>query len=261
MIYVDGSVGSLELIDPLRKKGLSVEKAKLRSGDLWWLGRGEGGAPLRIGIEFKKIADVVQSLATERLQGHQLLKMHQEGPGDGRGYDRCYLLIEGDFGHDVQGGGTMFRKKRTVKAPGIGNAMELEKRLFNLQTRGGLITRHTASRRDTLRVIEAWYHYWCDRDLDKHKSHLAIYAPDMDKRMKEVISPHRAFFAGLPGISYERSIAISEYFNDDPEALMAASVAELAEIMTMDEKGKTRRLGEAQAQKVWVFLHPNRRVR
>lgn len=260
MIYVDGATGSIELIEPLRKLGLPVEKAKLRSGDVWWVGRGEQGAPLRIGIEFKKIGELVQSLATERLQGHQLLQMHQQGPGDGKGgYDRCYLIIEGDYSHDVQGRGTMFRNKRQTPVRGMTNAVEFEKRLINLQTRGGLLSKETGTRRDTLRVIQAWYRYWTDKDLDKHKSHLAIYAPDLDTKVKEPVSDFRAWMAGLPGMSYTRSEAVASYFDDDAEAMMTASVAEWAEIMTRDEKtGKARRLGLSTAQKVWEFLHPGR---
>lgn len=257
MIYVDSATGSNSLIDPLRRLGLPVEEARLRSGDLWWVGRGVKGEPLRIGVEFKKIGELAQSLESERLQGHQLLEMHQNGPGDGKGgYDRCYLLVEGDFGSDELGRGTLFKAKRTRKLHGVGNAVELEKRLHTLMVRGGLFERFVPDRRTALRVIQAWYRCWTDKDLDKHKSHLGLYAPDLDSTLKVPVSDFRRMAAQIPGIGFTRSEAVADYFSDDPESMMSAGIEEWAEITSLSDDGKARRIGESQAKKIWAFLHP-----
>ena len=90
MILVDTRAGSNELIEPLLKAGLPVEEATLEFGDLAFLGRGEGGKKLTIGIEHKKMGDLVQSMTGGRLAGHQL-------PGMLGMYDRCWLIAEGDW--------------------------------------------------------------------------------------------------------------------------------------------------------------------
>jgi len=250
-IRVDSATGSNTLVEPLQRLGLPAVSAHLASGDVAFTGRGEGGVPLSIGIEVKTVGELVGSLQTERLQGHQLLEMQLT-------YDRSYLIVEGDFGHDTQGRGTLFKNKKTGPMRGVPNAVELEQRLFNLQTRGGLITRHVDTRRDTIRVIHAWYRYWTDKALDEHKSHLAMYAPDMDATLKVPISDFRRFVAQIPGIGYTTSAVLDAYFEGDPELLMRASAAEFAELMT-ENKGKSRRLGKELASKIVKFLHPRRR--
>jgi hypothetical protein len=136
--------------------------------------------------------------------------------------------------------------------------VQLEQRLFNLQTRGGLISRHVGSRRDTLRVIQSWYRYWTDKDLDDHKSHLAVYAPDLDAKLKEGVSSFRAFVAGIPGVGLESSGAVEVHCGGDMDLLMTTSVGEWAEICTV-HKGKQRRIGEKKAAKIYQFLHPGRK--
>lgn len=253
MILVDGATGSGDLVEVLSHLGLPVKKAHLASGDVAFTGRGIDGESLAIGIEVKTMGELVGSLQSERLQGHQLLKMQQT-------YDRSYLIVEGDFNNDRQGRGTLFKHKKSAPMRGVPNALELEQRLFNLQTRGGLITRHVDTRRDTIRVIHAWYRYWTDKALDEHKSHLAIYAPDMDPELKMPISDFRRFVAMIPGVGYTTSAVLDQYFEGDAEELMRASAAEFAELMTVDErKGTNRRLGKALAERIVKFLHPKRR--
>jgi ERCC4-type nuclease len=209
VILIDGATGSNELEVPLRRLGLPVEKAHLEFGDVVFLGRGEGGAPLFIGIELKKISELVTSLRTARFQGHQLL-------GLTRDFDRRYLLIEGDFHHDDKGRAVVYRPSRKgvrqTPLAGAPNAIAFEQELLNIQTRGGCWLRHTTSRRDTLRFIQACYRYWTDKDLDEHKSHLALYAPDLDKGLLTPASDFRkALTVMLPGIGLAVSKAVEEY--------------------------------------------------
>ncbi len=250
MILVDGATGSAELVEPLRRMRLPVEQTHLDFGDVAVIGRGVKGVSLFIGIELKKIGELVQSMNSARLQGHQLRGMIAA-------YDRRYLIVEGDFHHDKHGRAVMARGRRSGLLRGAPSAMDFEKRLLNLQVRGGLITRHVSTRRDTLRVICAWYRYWTDRDLDAHKSHIAIYAPDLDRALCVPVSDFRkGLVAACPGLGFAMSGVIEKRVWDDKKGegswrrlgLLAAK--DFAELATTDRHGKTKRIGPSRAQDI-----------
>jgi hypothetical protein len=250
VILIDAATGSNEFEQPLRKLGLPVEVTHLESGDFAFMGRGEKGAPLFIGIEYKKIGELAGSLNTERLQGHQLLEMVQH-------YDRRYLLIEGDFHSDANGRAVVFRGKgRAVPLPGSVSAVVLEQRLFNLQVRGGLISRHTTTRADSLRVILAWYRYWTDKDLDEHKSHLAVYAPDIDGELFQGVSDCRKGIKTLcPGVGDKGSKTIELLCEGDFTKLVTWTIDDWADIdLPSGKDGATKKLGRKRATNIWLSL-------
>ncbi len=209
MILVDYREGSNELTKPLLTMGLPVDETILGYGDLAFMGRGEEGAPLYIGIEHKKVADLLNSMTTGRLQGHQMLGMLDPMTG----YDRSWLIIEGSWDSDASGRTSMWkgRGKRTP-VKGAPLAMELEKRIICLETRGGFRVRLCPTRKDTLRFVYALYRFWTDKDLDEHKSHLALHAPDLDRGLLIPISLKRELAARLPGVGYTRSQAVDKHF-------------------------------------------------
>ncbi len=254
MILIDAAVGSNEFEEPLRKLGLPVACTHLESGDFAFMGRGEKGAPLYIGIEFKKIGELAQSLNTERLAGHQLLEMVQH-------YDRRYLIIEGDYHSDAEGNTVVFRGKGAPsRLPGAPPFVVLEQRLFNLQTRGGLLTKHTTSRSNTLRVILAWYRYWTDKDLDDHKSHLAVYAPDIDGELFAGVSGFRKAVKVLcPGIGDKGTKAVEQAVMGEAQGSMKMlcdwSIDELAGLeMPSGKGGAVKKLGRKRALATWYAL-------
>jgi ERCC4-type nuclease len=206
MLFVDDRAGSSDLINPLRTAGLPVESLRLDSGDIYFTGRGEGGAPVNIGLEHKSVSDLINSLNTERLQGFQMVRMLDT-------YDRNWLVIEGEWQHDEAGKVTTWKKPQGRRViPGAPLAVELEKRLLTLEIRGGMRVRHCATRKDTIRFITGLYRWWTDCDLDAHKSHLALHAPDLDRQLRIPISLKREIAARLPGIGYERSGEVDRYF-------------------------------------------------
>lgn len=255
-LLVDSRAGSKELVRPLRDLGLPVDETTLEFGDLCFVGRGEGGAPLLIGVEHKKLNDLVQSLTTGRLAGHQL-------PGMLTHYDRPYLCIEGDWSADEHGRTTMWKGKGTRRpVKGAPLAVSLEQRILTLEARGGLRIRNCPTRRDTLRFIVALYRWWTDADLDDHKSHMAIYAPDFDTGMfKNQPSDFRkALTALLPGVSMAVSKAVEEAVAHIPSVrerlreVLTWEVSEWADLLTVSDKGKARRLGESRARDIMGAL-------
>jgi len=68
---IDKRDGSDYLCEPLKQLGLRRISTS-PFADLAFTGRGNDDAPIEVGIEFKKLDDLVTSLRSGRLQGHQL---------------------------------------------------------------------------------------------------------------------------------------------------------------------------------------------
>lgn len=249
MLLIDDRAGSKELAQPLEALGLPVELTRLQFGDVAFVGRGEKGSDVSIGIEFKQIGELVTSLRTERLQGFQLPGMRNE-----MGYDHCYLFFEGQWLYDKQG--LLQRRSRTnprllKPLPGKMTISELLKRLFVLHLVGGINPWPTLTRQDTLSSIRDLYRTWTDKALDQHKSHLGIYrAPSLLP-----MSDFRVTVSTFPGIMQKGSLAVEQAFGGNLAAAVTASVETWANIRTIDDGGKARRLGTAVAQRIWDHCH------
>lgn len=248
MIFLDPRAGSKDLIKPLQKAGLPLDSSSnLDAGDLFFIGRGEQGKGLTIGIEHKKVADLVASLRTGRLQGHQLLAMRGADAGQKPLYDVAYLIVEGEVHYDEQGrllrrcGRQAFR----VMAGGM-TITELQKRILVMQLRAGLNPIFTRTQADSIKWIESLYRVWTDRDLDQHKSHLAMYqAPTLLP-----LSQFRRTVGTLPGVGQRVSRTAEKAFGKSLRRAFNATTEEWAELETTDDKGKSRRFGMSAAIKV-----------
>ena len=210
MILVDAATGSIELLEPLQRAGYPAEKANLEYGDFAWQGRGEGEAHLHIGVERKTIGDLIGSLRSGRLCGHQLGGMQ-------RSYDVNWLLVEGEYRVDKQNYITTPSRGGWRRAHGNMTLDELNKELSTLCLRGGLYLWHTIDTRHSVRWIGAHYRWWTDRALDQHSSHLIIYHP----QPLVPVSQFRQTVATLPGVGYKTSLWAEQQFKTLRRAFMA----------------------------------------
>jgi ERCC4-type nuclease len=246
MIFVDYRAGSKELIAPLRKLGLEVEETTLEFGDVMFEGRGEGGGPVLVGIEFKKLEELVDAIRSERLQGYQMLGMRDV-------YKFSYLMYEGTVYFDKAGALQQkkkgrFGKEYFVPMPGSMSVSELIKRVNVLHLCGGLTPIPTQDRTHTLQSILALYRTFTDKDLDKHKSHIAAYeAPPI-----RPINGLRRTLKTFPEIGMKASLAAQLKFGTLRDAVNA-TVEEWATLEVLDDKGKARRLGTTVAEKIVCF--------
>jgi ERCC4-type nuclease len=250
MLLLDYRDGSKELEGPLKRAGLPVEVTDLTTGDLMWIGRGEGGKSVTVGVEFKKLADLITSIRTERLQGFQLPAMRSIGDDGLPAFDFAYLLIEGQMEWDTNC--RLLKRSKWGKMapwPGAMPVPELLKRLNVLHLRGGLNRIMTTNRQQTVQEIVALYRTWTDADLDEHKSHLAIYNPEP----LIPVSEQTAMLARLPGCGFKVAKAAIHTFGTVERAVLA-TVDEWAAVTTKDKSGKTRRLGTATAERIKQFL-------
>lgn len=244
VLFVDTRAGSSDLIAPLTAAGLPVEETLLDFGDLAFIGRGEGGKQLFIGIEHKKLPDLVQSLASERLAGHQL-------PGMVQTYDRPHLLIEGEWEADESGRVSQKTGFRGMTKPlkGCPPALELLKRIITLETRGGLRVWWTPDQVATVRYVTALYRFWTDKALDQHKSHLAIHAPDIDAALQGTVSDFARVVAMIPGIGFTTAVVLDKVFGSSFTRMMAATEQEWAAIEI-----NGRKIGASKAHRIKEML-------
>lgn len=250
MLLIDYRQGSQELIEPLQARGLPAVEADIEYGDIAFEGKGVGGSTVDIGVEFKKLEELVAAIRSGRLTGHQLPGMRgvsAEQPDPL--YDYAWLLIEGDIQSDRQGRLTKRVGRTFVKAlPGGMTVNELFKRLLSMQLGWGISWVFTANRRESIQFIEALYRYWTDRALDEHQSHMDVHRPPA----LEGISPFRQTVSGplFPGVSLKTSLAVEQAFGGSLRKAVTAPVEKWAAIETIDGQGKRRRLGTSRAERI-----------
>lgn len=210
--------GSPGLWDDFKKTSLPVEKAKLDFGDLMFVGQGPQGE-CTVGVEFKRIRDLLQSIRTGRFSGHQLLGM--------QGYDFRYLLVEGEY-RSTAAGLVSLRAGRSVwkPAPGRMSSAELSKTLIGLPLRAGTIVWETRTRTDTVEWITSLYRNFTDKPWDAHSSHIAIYrAPTLVP-----ISAKRITFSTLPNVGVKTSLLVEKHFKGNIRRAARASIHEWGRI-------------------------------
>lgn len=244
-LLIDDRAGSKELAAPLEKLGLDVTLTRLEFGDVAFEGRGVKGSTVDVGIEFKRLGEMVTSIRDGRFAGHQL-------PGLAM-YDHRWLLIEGYWKHDATTG-----KIVTYQGRGRGwrplhggmSASEYEKHLLTFELCGGVHVRQTNARADSLRVLADMYRWWTDSALDDHTSHVAVHQP----ATMAPLSDYRAAVYRWPGVGIKISAAVEEKWG--PSILDAAKAGpeEWSELTTVDGSGKARRFGHEAAQRVVRFL-------
>jgi ERCC4-type nuclease len=167
VVYLDDRIGSKELERYFSPYDVPVESTRLEFGDACWVGKGPEGDCM-IGLERKRITDMVQSMRERRLSGKQL-------PGLMTTYDFNYLVVEGYFRPGNRGELEERRGKGIWRSMGL-SYRELDNHLSTLELKCGVIVRRTATPQETVALIVNLFKWW-EKDWKKHKSHQQIYAP------------------------------------------------------------------------------------
>lgn len=213
MILVDRRDGSKELAD-LLSNSVIVE---MEYGDAAIVGNGPEGA-VSIGVERKKVPDLLQSIASGRLAGHQIPGMLNE-------YYKTYLIVEGLWRGNIYDGGLEVwkhgrwmrenhgRKWRAVDIWGFLTTME----------QLGISIRCTSNMAETCQIIEYLYKWW-SKPWDKHKSHMAMHSMPIAEHaslVSKTPSLKRMIAKELPKIGSDRSEAVDAYFRSVKEMINA----------------------------------------
>lgn len=216
---IDPRAGSAELIPLMKQRGVKeVESAMLSAGDIHITGNGPGGLPIMVGIEYKKLPDLVQCIEDGRFVGHQLPNMLDC-------YDQNWLLVEGIWRESDTSGllevprGSSWTTMRHGANGGL-MAGALEAYLLTLSIKLGLNVKLTGGRRQTVNWLYHLNRWWTEKEYEDHRAYLAF---DNSSALALVSTPSlvRRVAKELPGVGWHRSGAVASHFGSVVELALA----------------------------------------
>jgi ERCC4-type nuclease len=255
MISIDHRTGSKELAPLFLDFGIQAKTTTLEYGDFAFEGHGPHGR-CAIVLERKVISDLVQSIQSRRLSGHQL-------PGMAEAYDYCYLLVEGVWRPGNAGELQMGQGSMTADGTWGGSWIgthgrqqllyrSIDNYLATLELHAGVIYRRTLSPAETVHVIVDLYRWWNEKLWHEHSSHLGVYAPAVVKPGKGRLNLVRRepslcekWAMQLPHID-KRAQLVAEHFHT-ARAMANATEEEWVEIKGIGKPTAKQVIGEINA--------------
>lgn len=217
MITIDDRVGAVELERPMRGFGLPTRIRRLDFADIAFTGYGPNDSLARVGIERKVLSDLVSSLQSGRLVGHQL-------PGLLQTYTHVYLLVEGIWRPDPKTGLVIVPRAKGWVAQGFGNRRllyaDLQSWLNTLAVQAGVRLLRTASLTESCWVLAGLYKWW-DKPWEKHTSLLPVLkglerqgTADSDSTVFTLrkVPVLQKMLAQFTSLGWERSKAAADHF-------------------------------------------------
>lgn len=247
MITIDNRDGSSQFAPLLKQRGLPVVLGRLGYGDASFIGSGPAGLPVPVGIEIKQVMDLLACMTDGRLAGHQL-------PGLVQSYDQVWLLIIGEI-RPCPKTGVLQRKRLTsgqwVEA-GIGQRRFMYKDLltfiFTLSIKGNVLIHITSSLNEAIVWISTLYNWWTVKTFEEHRSHLSLHNAQDGRMFDRAIltrpSTLRLVATQLPGIGYDKSLSLSNFFGT-VENLVVAEQWEIEQVPGV---------GKELARKIYLAL-------
>jgi ERCC4-type nuclease len=239
-LFVDPRVGSIDLVQYLK---VPVEVTRLKFGDVSFMGNGPDGAVWSIGIERKNIRDLVSSMDTGRLSGHQLIGLLDF-------YNLVYIVVEGIW--RVHNGLVEVCVGRNSWRPLGGSRerqysyAEIANFLNTLAVITGVRVWFTSDPQQTGDWIRHTY-FWWQKAWNEHRAHLNFQkAPDMPKhaRLSRPTLVQR-MAKELYEVGWDRAGEIATAF-PTMELLMAATQKDLLKIP---------KIGKKMAESIYQELH------
>jgi ERCC4-type nuclease len=206
LIFVDDREGSKDLHAKFLRKYTAV-LVRLDYADVMFGGQGPDG-PVDIGIERKVIGDLLNSITTGRLSGHQL-------PGLVKDYYKSYILIEGRWRMGGDGVIEMYHRGRwqPIRHGRRYKYTEVHSYLTSLETMAGVSMRFTRTVAETIATVQSLYDWW-QKDWEDHKAHMMMSKPQPTSIFLNPDGPSllRRMAVELPGIGWERAKYVEAVF-------------------------------------------------
>lgn len=210
-ILIDDRAGSKELINypPLNKVG---ELTRLDSGDVAISGNGPEG-PVLVGIEVKKLTELLQAMSTGRLQATQVVRMKRD-------FDVCWLCFTGVYRAGPKGV-LQARLGKSWVSYTVGGMRQgtshipwgyLEKFLMTLSA-AGVQHKHFYDTKTMALWIGAMAEWW-EKPWDKHESLKkfdnsgAALLPGLDTRTDLIAR----MVAQIDDLGYKRAVEVAQHF-------------------------------------------------
>lgn len=234
IIRLDDRVGSVELAPLFQPYGIVPIICRLEFGDLDFLGSGPLGE-CAICVERKRINDLVSSIQSKRLSGHQL-------PGMSRHYDYAYLIVEGIWRPasndqlEIQSHG-----RWSAAHSGQVTYRQIDNYLSTIEIIAGMVFRRTATPDETVAVIVDLMRWWA-KPWDSHHSHDVKYQPadGPEGRRLRIVAPSQVELVArtLPGLD-RKAKAVSKRF-PDVLSMVAATQDEWCGIQGIGKTGAAK---------------------
>lgn len=252
MVIVDerGGSGGLEAakrrLSALRNRGVDADLGHLDFGDYAIAGNGPNNETVMIGVELKTTRDILNSLRSNRLVGHQVPGMVQMYEG------RAWLVTEGIWREGRGGDWEVYQGSWQTFSAGSRTIQmtDIESWILSAVTFGGLMYWHGSMQTDTARFIRDLDHLWCDKQYDEHKTYDVIYRKPPDRATFTEPSDFVKMVSVIDKVGWTKAMELERVFDGDMDALMTATAKELQEV---------EGIGRTIADNIVRTLHPRRR--
>ena len=175
MIIIDAHEPS-DLKPLLNRLGCDVAIDSLEYGDAAWDGNGPDG-PVMVGVERKYITDLIDSMISRRLTGHQL-------PGMMDAYHIRYLLVEGIYRPSPSGDYIEVpnprRKGEWIPIYHNRSSVSYQQvdSFLDEVTEAGITVMRSATLDETAAIYRSRYRHW-QKPYSDRKSMKLIYTPEL----------------------------------------------------------------------------------
>ena len=242
MIFIDDRVGSVELHPTFltHRTRPTCTLTRLIAGDMCFSGNGANGTCM-VGIERKRLKDMLNSIRSGRFSGEQLPKLVDQ-------YEYSYLILEGIWRSNWESGvleeiyGSGWSPVRLNKTGTPFVALELQSFLNTIATQTPVHVLHSSSERDTVDQVIGLERYYT-KPWDKHHGHLALHTPPTHVLLGKAGTVRRVA-AALDGLGWEKSATVAGYFKTVEEMVQA----------DVKEWMKLPGFGKVLANRVWKEL-------
>lgn len=212
MIIIDNRTGSKDLL-----KYFPANKAYLDNldfADIMFFGNGPAGT-ISVGIERKVMSDLISSMTSGRLCGHQL-------PGLLSCYNYIWIIVEGiwrtsptdgliqmythtgwkDYNHDHR-----FHKTSYII-----------KYLLSLSIMGNVRIWFTTSPKETVQFVTSLYSWWNDKEYEEHTSLMQEHEPEINFIKPSLL---KRLAKELEGIGKKKAKLVDNKFGSPLEMCLA----------------------------------------
>lgn len=232
MIYIDDRVGSKELKGHIAK-GIPTKLTRMDFGDVSFLGNGPNNSPMAVGIERKTITDLLSSMTSGRLSGHQLVGLLQS-------YGVVYILVEGIFQTDPKSGLiTRYRNKGWVPIE-LGTQRFMGRAVNNYLNTLSILCGINVVRTSNLHASGMWIsdtYKWWEKDYDKHSAHKSFVITKPGITMSKPPFIQRVI-KEFTGIAWTHSENISKVFPTLIDLALASEEDLKRELVKLPRIGK-----------------------
>lgn len=253
MLYVDDRAGSNTLARHIEPQSL-VSLGRFNA-DVEFLGFGPQHMPIPIGIEYKKIDDLLKCMIDGRFTGTQL-------PAMKKCYERCYLLVEGSYRPNPESGVLQTRRyDRKKRAWGWQDDrftyQQLDSYLNTLAERAGIRIMRSFDVKESAKMVMDLYRWWTAKDYEDHRSHLqpdmsqlpSKVQPDNPMFLTEDASLLRMWASHLPGVGWKKAEHIERHFGSARE-MANATEEEWQQVQWKSKSGRNNGIGPITAKKI-----------